>query len=220
LPLRNRSFAIESLTCERMRPFLVPLVDQRRVLQELRIRDADVRRVEVAGLVRAEDVAAEARRRTGTCGTRHPALLHGEADLRLRLLLRRERLLLEVRERLRDLRELRVRDQRDVLERDGSTVELLDRGAVRERVERVGGELLLVAADGESGTIEPLPEQLADPVVRADDDVRRRVDGNRGDFLAGSGPDCFWTTWTVTPLLAAQALATFVTAGTRSASPR
>jgi hypothetical protein len=165
-------------------PFLVPLVDQRRVLQELRIRDTDVRRVEVAGFVRAEDVAAEPGEERVHVVRVTLALLHGEADLRLRLLLRRERLLLEVRKRRRHLRELRVGDQRDVLECDGRAVELLDRGAVRERVERVGGELLSRRGGRRERDDRTVARELADPVVRADDDVRRVVDGNRGDLLA------------------------------------
>src|SRR6185503_12476718 len=97
----------------------------------------------VASLVRSEDVAPETgEERVHVVRVTLP-LLHGEADLRLRLPLRRERLPLEIGERLRRLRELRVRDQCDVLESDWSTVELLDRGSVRKRVQRVRGELLL-----------------------------------------------------------------------------
>ena len=197
--------------------FLVPLVDQRRVLQELRVRDADVRRVEVAGLVRAEDVAAEAgEERVHVVRVTLP-LLHGEADLRLRLLLRREGLLLEVGERRRDLRELRVRDQRDVLERDGRAVELLDRGAVRERVERVRRELLPRRRRRRQRDDRAVAGELADPVVRADDDVRGGVDRDGGDFLADRAR-LLLDDLDGDALRAAQALATCVTAGTRSAS--
>src|SRR3990170_4723517 len=106
--------------------------------------NAEVGWVEVARLVRAEDVAAEPREeRVHVVGVATGALLDGDPDLRLRLLLGRERLLLHVCERRRNLRELRVRDERDVLEGDRRAVELLDRGAVRERVERIRRELLL-----------------------------------------------------------------------------
>src|SRR3990170_5588787 len=77
--------------------FLVPLVDQGGVLEERRVAQADVGRVEVLGLVHAEDVAAEAREeRVHVVGVPGRALGHGEADVARRLLLERERLLLEI----------------------------------------------------------------------------------------------------------------------------
>src|SRR6188508_2422869 len=79
------------------------------------------------------------------------------------------------------------------------------------------GNCFFVAADGESGMIEPLPEsspiQSCAPTMTS------------GAFSTATvetswriGPDCFWTTWTVTPFERAHALATWVTAGTRSES--
>ena len=79
------------------------------------------------------------------------------------------------------------------------------------------GNCFFVAADGESGMIEPLPDsspiQSCAPTMTSG-----AVSTATVETSWRIGPDCFWTTWTVTPLLAAQALATFVTAGTRSAS--
>ena len=122
--------------------FLVPLVDQLRVLDERRVRDADVLRVQVPGLVGAEDVAAETREeRVHVVRVAARALLDADAERQVVLLLGRERLALELREGRRDLGELRVHEQADVLDLHRDAVELLDGGAVRERVERVLREL-------------------------------------------------------------------------------
>ena len=62
--------------------FLVPLVDQRSVLEELRVGDADVRRIEVAGGVLAEDVAAQAREeRVHVVWVTAGALLDGDPEI-------------------------------------------------------------------------------------------------------------------------------------------
>src|SRR5206468_8488548 len=82
--------------------FLVPAVDDLRVLEQERARHADVRRVEVAGLVRAEDVAAEAREeRVHVVRVPTRALLDGDAEGEVRLLLLLEGRRLELVERRR-----------------------------------------------------------------------------------------------------------------------
>src|SRR5262249_17776294 len=87
--------------------FLVPLVDQLGVLEQRRAGDADVRRIEVAGLVGAEDVAAETREeRVHVVRVTARALLDGDAERSVRLLLDGKRLRLELREGLRSLGEL------------------------------------------------------------------------------------------------------------------
>ena len=183
-----------------MRPSLFQRVDQSRVLQELRVRDADVRRVEVARAVRPEDVATEAgEERVHVVRVAGRALLDGETDLRLRLLLRRERLPLEVGERRRDLRELRVREERDVLERHGRAVELLDRRAVRERVQRVRRELLPRRRGRREGRTEPFadssPVQSCAPTMTSG-----AVSTATVVIWERIWPKSFWTTCTVTPL--------------------
>ena len=91
----------------------------------------------------------------------------------------RERLRLELREGLRDLRELRVDDEADVLDRGRDAVQLLDGGAVREGVQRVRRELLLDSRARVERLHEAVRGQLAGPVVRGRDHVRgvRRSDG-------------------------------------------
>ena len=175
-PFRNRSCEIERVDARADQAELVPLVDQRRVLQELRIRDADVRRVEVAGRVLPEDVAAEpGEERVHVVGVTARALLDGDPHRGLRLLLGGEGGRCSCAHVVGTFCELRVRHERDVLERDRGAVELLDGSPVRERVERVPRELLGRGGGREERDDRAVRRQLADPVVGTDDHVGRRL---------------------------------------------
>ena len=121
-----------------------------------------------------------------------------------------ERLLLELRERLRHLGELRVDDQADVLDRDRGAVEALDGRAVRERVERVRRELRLrVAFVGTSGSTEPSaassPVQSCAPTITSGALSAWTV--LRSSRIL---PKSFSTTSTFRPRWTPQAPATFV----------
>ena len=139
------------------------------------------------------------------------ALLNGDADLSLELLLRRERLRLEARPRLRHLRELRVRDERDVLDVERSAVEALHRDAVGEGVSAPCGMLARAAFEGLSGTIDPFddssPTQSCAPTMRSGA-VSAWTVLTSARML--SLP--FWTMSRVTSFVAAQSLATLVIA--------
>src|SRR6185437_9685108 len=77
---------------------------------------------------------------------------------------------LELRPRLRNLRESRVDDEADVLERIGSAIEP---PAVGERVEGVLRELVLDRLRREDRHDQTVRGEVTRPVVRGDDDVWR-----------------------------------------------
>ena len=109
------------------------------------------------------------------------ALRHRDGEVVRSLALERERFLLELRPRLRHLRQTGVDNQPDVLERVRSAVEP---AAVRERIERVLGELLLERLRREQRQDEAVGRQVAGPVVRGDDDVRRGLGLDRLQVVA------------------------------------
>ena len=182
---RKASCAVSPSTFELIRPVLVPPVDHRGVLQERRVRDPELARVERAALRAPEDVAAQAREEAGTCGTRHrrsPAGRRSRAGRRPPLEL--ERLRLEVGPVLGHLREPRVDEEADVLDRRRHAVEPAHRPAVRERRLRVLRDRLqsrLLRVDRHDRAVRG---QLAGPVVRGDDHVRSGLGANRLQVVA------------------------------------
>src|SRR5207237_9790399 len=95
----------------------VPLVDQLRVLEENRIRDAELVRVQRTVRILPEHVTAQAgEERIHVVRVPTGALRHRDRDVSGRLPLVREGFPLELRKRLRKLHEARVYDKPDVLE--------------------------------------------------------------------------------------------------------
>ena len=154
----------------------VPAVDQRRVPEERRVRDAELVRVQRAVLRDAEDVAAETReQRIHVVRVTVRTLRDGKCDPAAALLLEGQRLRLELLPRLGNLDEAGVDDQTDVLELRRHAVFL---AAVRHRGEGISRELLLDRLRREDRDDRAVRGERARPVVRADDHVRRVAGGD------------------------------------------